>query len=252
MFIDGTIKEFDYYHVMWSEWLESIRKDVKCVFSNLKNRFRFLRNRVVYHDITTIYNAVHVAAILHNRLLSYDGFDNFDWEGCDPDAEEPEVEDAAPTNDNEDQQQADNEDQQEAEQHFQNQAEQEPLAPGQLTQVPIGSQQNPMPFSQGNYLPLQQALIKNLSYAYTQGKLEWPLSFTSWQKKQMPLLTRALHRVDAMSRLHFKILPSTLRRRNADTGLFTETIGNGLFAHKDFKEGDHLLNFVGTIIDRCN
>ena len=33
---------------------------------------------------------MRVAAILHNRLLIYDGCDKFDWEKCDPDADEPE------------------------------------------------------------------------------------------------------------------------------------------------------------------
>ena len=38
-----------------------------------------------------IYNALRVAAILHNRLLMiYDGYDKFDWETCDPDEDEPE------------------------------------------------------------------------------------------------------------------------------------------------------------------
>jgi hypothetical protein len=37
-----------------------------------------------------IYNAMRVAAILHNRLLIYDGYDKFDWETCDPDEDEPE------------------------------------------------------------------------------------------------------------------------------------------------------------------
>ena len=42
-----------------------------------------------------IYNAMRVAAILHIRLLIYDGYDKFDWETCDPDAENP----VAPTPD---------------------------------------------------------------------------------------------------------------------------------------------------------
>ena len=35
-----------------------------------------------------IHDAFRVAAILHNRLLRYDGFDKFDWESMDPDGEE--------------------------------------------------------------------------------------------------------------------------------------------------------------------
>ena len=85
-----------------------------------------------------------------------------------------------------------------------------------------------------------------------QGKLEWPRNFSARQKSNLPLLTRALHRADEMSRIHFRILPSTLRRRNVRTGQFTEGIGQGLFANKNFKPGDHLINFVGVIINRYN
>ena len=44
----------------------------------------------MYHYIHAIYSAVRVAVIFHNRLLAYDGCDKFDWEQCDPEAEEPE------------------------------------------------------------------------------------------------------------------------------------------------------------------
>ena len=65
----------------------------------------------------------------------------------------------------------------------------------------------------------------------------------------MPLLTRALARADHFSRSHFRIAPSILRRRHLTTGQYTEGIGNGLFALKKFKPGDHLLNFVGDTIN---
>ena len=88
--MDPSHKDFDHYTVMWAEWLESIRKDVECVFGIVNQRFRWLRNKVPYHDIMLIYNAMRVAAILHNRLLIFDGYDQFDWEKCDPDSIEPE------------------------------------------------------------------------------------------------------------------------------------------------------------------
>jgi hypothetical protein len=47
MLMDPTHKDFDHYTVMWAEWLESIRKDVECVFGILKQRFRWLRNKVM-------------------------------------------------------------------------------------------------------------------------------------------------------------------------------------------------------------
>jgi hypothetical protein len=241
MLIDPSIKDFDYYSVMWSEWLESIRKDVECVFGILKSRFRFLKNKNTYHDINLIYHTVRVAAILHNRLLLYDGYDQFDWESCNPDDEEAEepiiqqpaviAEEALLTGEL---------------------VEEVPAAvtPGVLTPQPLGSQDNPIPFSQGNYLQLKGALKKHLSYSFMQGKLCWPRHFTKFQKEKMPLLTRALSRVDQLSRTLFFVGPSKLRRRNPVTNAFTETIGNGLFAQQKFVPGDHLLNFVGTTINK--
>ena len=239
MLIDPSLKEFDYYSVMWAEWLESIRKDVECVFSNLKMRFRWLRNKVPYHDIWLIYNAVRVAAILHNRLLLHDGYDKFNWEGCNPEDEEPLREGAPATV------------AVEAEQ-VEGEVLGDPTAelPGVLTQQPQGSQDNPIAFSQGNYWPLKKALMKHLTYAYVSGKLQWPSSFSSFRKKKMPLLTRALCRADQMSRVHFRVQPSKLRRRHPATGAFTEEIGNGLFAMTRFKPGEHLINFIGDIINR--
>jgi hypothetical protein len=40
--------------VIFAEWLESIRKDVECTFGILKQRFRFLRNKIQYHDMKLI------------------------------------------------------------------------------------------------------------------------------------------------------------------------------------------------------
>ena len=77
---------------------------------------------------------MRVAAIFHNRLLRYDGYDNFDWAKCDPAGEEPEVEAvdvpdlSEETNDGE-----------------VNEEEQPPVE--SLTQVAeVGSQVNPIPF----------------------------------------------------------------------------------------------------------
>ena len=183
-----------------------------------------------------IYNAMRVAAILHNRLLIFDGYDKFDGESCDTDEDEPENP-VAPSPEVPDDFDA-----------TEGAVAAGEAAPGVLTQHPLGSQENPIPFSQGNYWPLKHALMKHLSYAYTQGKLSWPKHFSKVQKLDMPLLTRALARADHFSRSHFRIAPSILRRRHLTSGQYTEGIGNGLFALKKFKPGDHLLNFVGDTI----
>ena len=74
---------------LWSEWVESTRKDVECTFGILKSRWRFLRNGIVLHDQNSIDNAFFTSCILHNLILEYDGLDSRwetdkDWETLHP------------------------------------------------------------------------------------------------------------------------------------------------------------------------
>ena len=62
----------------WSKNLESVRKDVECTFGILKKRFLFLKNPIELHVPEKIEGAFHTCAALHNWLLDYDGWD--DWE----------------------------------------------------------------------------------------------------------------------------------------------------------------------------
>jgi hypothetical protein len=58
--------------VFWSEWLESVRKDVECTFGILKQRFRILKNSFQYHSLDTLEDVF----VVHNILITVD--DN--WE----------------------------------------------------------------------------------------------------------------------------------------------------------------------------
>ena len=86
-FIDPMHNRFAFPEVVFSEWLESVRKDVECAFGILKIRFRFLRNPVVYQEADLISNAFKTACMLHNMLLEYDGLNEIHWENIDPDDE---------------------------------------------------------------------------------------------------------------------------------------------------------------------
>jgi Plant transposon protein len=71
----------------WSEWLESLRRDVECLFGIMKSRFRILRNPVSFHTII-----MSCCCILHNLLLSVDGIDtswedDVAWDALNPDAD---------------------------------------------------------------------------------------------------------------------------------------------------------------------
>ena len=84
-FVNPTLPNYEYHTVLWAaEWLESIRKDVEQrLFGTLKFRFRWLMGPILFHDLETVNYAVRTCAILHNRLLVYDGMNDFDWDNID-------------------------------------------------------------------------------------------------------------------------------------------------------------------------
>ena len=65
----------------WSGLLESLRKDVECLFGILKKRFMILKHSVRFHDIETISDVFRTCCILHNMLLEHDEYD--DWRNSD-------------------------------------------------------------------------------------------------------------------------------------------------------------------------
>ena len=74
--------------VYWSEWLESVRKDVECCFGILKARFRILKHPILLQSQSVIDNVFHTCCMIHNILLNFDGLDNWEninWDICEPD-----------------------------------------------------------------------------------------------------------------------------------------------------------------------
>ena len=74
---------------VWSEWVESCRKDVECVFGSMEKRFRFIKNAIELHNQHQIDNAFFTCCMLHHMILMYDGLDSrweddVDWDVLDP------------------------------------------------------------------------------------------------------------------------------------------------------------------------
>jgi hypothetical protein len=64
-----------YESILWSEFAESVRKDVECLFGILKARLRIFRNPISYADPEDINNAFKTAGILHNILMIHDNLE---------------------------------------------------------------------------------------------------------------------------------------------------------------------------------
>jgi hypothetical protein len=82
-FIDPPKLRLRRDEVLWSEWLESVRKDVECAFGVIKSRFRYLWGSVVAQDEEIIEWAMKTACILHNLILEFDGRTLKDWQSVD-------------------------------------------------------------------------------------------------------------------------------------------------------------------------
>ena len=64
-----------YSQTRWSEWLESMRKDVECVFGIMKGRFRMLKSGMRLQSIDAVDSVWLTCCALHNWLLEVDGYD---------------------------------------------------------------------------------------------------------------------------------------------------------------------------------
>jgi hypothetical protein len=77
---------------LWSEWMESTRKDVECCFGILKSRFRILCQGFLFQSSEPIDAVFYTCCILHNMLLEFDNLDcrwekDVDWELLNPQAD---------------------------------------------------------------------------------------------------------------------------------------------------------------------
>ena len=81
----------------FSEWVESLRKDVECTFGILKGRFRILKSGVRLHGIEAIDRVWMTCCALHNMLLEYDGLDESEeWRTPLGDFDDDDIETAVP------------------------------------------------------------------------------------------------------------------------------------------------------------
>ena len=59
--------------IRFSQWLESLRKDVECTFGILKGRWRILKTGIRLHNTAAADNVWLTCCALHNLLLDVDG-----------------------------------------------------------------------------------------------------------------------------------------------------------------------------------
>jgi hypothetical protein len=76
----SSLKESNYIQeIRFSEWLESMRKDVECTFGILKGRFHILKTGVRTESVAMCDKIWMTCCALHNMLLFVDGLHE-NWE----------------------------------------------------------------------------------------------------------------------------------------------------------------------------
>jgi Plant transposon protein len=223
VFIDPDHKRMSRNVVLWSEWLESVRKDIECTFGILKQRFRFLRDSVVYHNPETIQDAMKTCCCLHNMIMLFDGIDisgweSVVWEHLEPDADEDDI-----------RAQAVSEEAVSEEEHDVHATSS--VAVTQLSSVVKC-------FDVRIHKPLlKEALQQHFAVAFRKGDVRWPKNMTTDQITLITPLERAHN--DLYASLYSK--PSLLRVQGAE-------IGMGLFSGLRYDKNDDIVTFKGEFI----
>ena len=206
--------------VLFSEWLESVRKDVECFFGILKKRWWWFRNGICYHDTDVLSGAFKTVCTLNNMIMLFDqnsgkfdnGWENVDWEHLNPDADdEVDLQDVAvpsalpahdidPTNDTID-------------------SFQEKVTAFKVT----------MPKS-----VLKKALSESFVIQWIKNKLQWPKNMENSQRADMPLIRATIE----MKRALYKA-PSTLITTSGSS------LGYGLFSKLGYRKNDFIASFRG-------
>ena len=216
--------------VIFSEFIESTRKDVECTFGQLKNRFRILKRPIEMesvHDINLLFKA---CCVLHNMILIYDHRDILHWEGginwelLEPDGDEPDILDEG--------------------NYFQPIVEVDAIVHPPLPQFVVTLGQG-MTFNPTlDHQSFMNLLCKSFQIQYEMGLISWPRSFSSHQKRLIPCfrVTNIANRAERELYDSLFVAPSKLLGLDSN-GLYTISINMGLFAGINYFRSNVIVKF---------
>jgi hypothetical protein len=218
--MDPAAISFSKTCLMWSEWLESVRKDVECTFGILKARFRFLKGAIRYHSPDLIEESLKTCAILHNILLEHDHLDHFNWENINENDEEMQeimVETREINTDKEGL-----------------------FLPSSSANEPMQDSEVIRAWHSNTYLECKQVLNDHFARMYFTQQLMWPRAFSAEDKKRNCIKFKILSRVLGATARDFYVAPTSIYKAGCN-------IGYGLFADTVFYAGETLLYFEGRL-----
>jgi hypothetical protein len=235
----------------WSEWLESVRKDIECTFGIIKARFRLFLNPIQFHRFTDIDNAWKTACILHNMNITYDGNDLADWERnlnwsyIDPNFDTLDSfhdDNVVPMDD-----------------YFETEARRQTYLSQALgnfhlppTRLVFDTTVQGPTFRASNvydYYKKRGCLVDNFNYLFKIGLVKWP--------RRSGVATRLCLRIPRVDMRALDRTRLALYVRNSDflmrnLGIDVDPrVGEGLFSHLPYHRGDVIVAFVGVVIPRA-
>ena len=207
--------------VLFSEWLESVRKDVECFFGILKNRWWWFRNGICYHSTQILGDAFKTVCTLNNMILMFDqssgrfdnGWETVHWEQLDPDADDiTDLEDIR---------------------ELPSIPDLEPLSLEDVNQDQFNKTVTEFTVKMPRPI-LKEALKKSFVVQWIKQKLQWPKNSHDSQKSRMPLVRATIE----MKRALYKA-PSTLLTKN------NASLNYGLFSKLGYRKDETIAHFIG-------
>jgi len=237
LFVDPMNYDWSWAQTIFCEWLESVRKDIECVFGHLKQRFRRLANANQSHDLKEVEYCFKTCCALHNMMLKYTGpIKVTNWEDYDPEQnEELEYNPAA-------------------DEYTTNEIQN----PHDVVVEPriIGSQTQQDPvvnWYAGRYALQREWLMKHFMNCYQQGNIYWPRNFKNRQKATMeipaPIMARIEQNSQRRTNTTLYVARSKLYRKDPINGTYSKSIGMGLFTNQRIVNGERIVTFNGEVID---
>ena len=216
------------------EWLESVRKDIECVFGHLKQRFRRLQNANQSHDLMDVEYCFKTCCALHNMLLRYNGHGKINnWENYDPDGLE--------------------------EENYEANREEYILASSisnphnvAFEEVSPTVPRRLVPWYLGRYNLQREFVMKHFIQRYESGQIFWPRNFKSRQKLTMnipvPIAARITATAVPRNNNTLFMARSKLFRKNLINNTYTRSIGHGLFTSMEILPNQRIIQFNGEVI----
>jgi len=240
--------------LLWSEWCESVRKDVECFYRNIKSRWRFFSNGIKYHKAEIIQYAFQTAAILHNMLLAYDGLiiecengTEAYWSNLNPDDDEEENNDTIVVTPEDTTMVIRNE-------------EDVMTQPCMSVKAVVNTYQLPaiahkfmkgQTFTKHSFYELRSALVDHHGHQFGIGDLWWPKSLRGVGiKNKFEGFKTIENRANAELHKYLYHRESNLRCLDSNGQTYTSRVGDGLFSNVDIDEKTIVGYFFGEIINQ--